>query len=277
VSHTETTPTAEIAPEGVNPNIPHVPRVLDHLLGGTANFESDRQAAAYAFAGWPGETGGVEGVKVDIKHARGALGRIVRHLAGEGVHQFLDIATGLPTMDNVHLAARSVVPDARVVYVDNDPLVVAYAQHLLAGEGDGVAFLQGDFHDPADVLERAAKTLDFSQPVGLILFGMLHFVEDFAEGARLLATYLDALPAGSFVAVSHFAKDDQDSEMNATLDALDKQLGEAVVRRTRSEVQAFFDGLDLLDPGVVETQEWRPADPSGPKPLPMWVAAARKR
>lgn len=277
MSQTETAPIAENAPEGVNPNIPHVPRVLDYLLGGTANFESDRQAAAYAFAGWPGETGGVEGVKVDIKHARGALGRIVRHLAGEGVHQFLDIATGLPTMDNVHLAARSVVPDARVVYVDNDPLVVAYAQHLIAGEGEGVAFLQGDFHDPGDVLERAAKTLDFSQPVGLILFGMLHFVEDFAEGARLLATYLDALPAGSFVAMSHFAKDDQDTEMNATLDALDKQLGEAVVRRTRSEVGAFFEGLDLLDPGVVETQDWRPADTSGPKPLPMWVAVARKR
>ncbi|MFR9797585.1 SAM-dependent methyltransferase [Streptomyces sp. MS06] len=267
----------QTAPEGVDPLVPHVPRVMDHLLGGTANFASDRQAAEYAFAAWPGETGGVEGVKVDIGHARGALARIVRHLAAEcGITQFLDIASGLPTMDNVHLSARSAAPDTRVVYVDNDPVVVAYARHLLADETDGsVAFLEADFHDPQDVLSRAARTLDFSRPVALILFGMLHFVEDHDEAARLLAVYVDALADGSYVAVSHFAKDDQDTEMNATLDALDKQLGEAVVRRTRDEVARFFDGMELLEPGVVETQNWRPTDTTGPRPLPMWVALAR--
>ncbi|MFF4214500.1 SAM-dependent methyltransferase [Streptomyces sp. NPDC001796] len=278
-SHREGATVTDAAPEGIDPRIPHVPRVLDYLLGGTANFECDRQAAAHAFAGWPGETGGVEGVKVDIRHARGALGRIVRHLVKDcGVRQFLDIASGLPTMDNVHLAARSAAPDAKVVYVDNDPLVVAHARHLLAEDTDGgVSFLQGDFHDPQDVLARASRTLDFSQPVALVLFGMLHFVEDFAEGARLLAAYLDAMTPGSYVAVSHFAKDDEDTEMNATLDALDKQLGEAVVRRTRAEVARFFDGMDTVEPGVVETQNWRPADTSGPAPLPMWVGVARKR
>ncbi|MER5757146.1 SAM-dependent methyltransferase [Streptomyces sp. NPDC002088] len=267
------------APPGVDPQTPHVPRVMDYLLGGGANFETDRQVAAFAFANWPGETGGVEGVKVDIKHARDALGRVVRYLASNfGITQFLDIASGLPTMGNVHLAAREVTPDAKVVYVDNDPQVVAHAEHLLAAETDGsVVFLQDDFHAAESVLGRAEQTLDFSRPVALILFGMLHFVEDFGEGARLLDTYLDRMMPGSFVAVSHFAKDDEDTAMNATLDALDKQLGEAVVRRTRGEVARFFDGLDQVEPGVVETQNWRPVDTSGPKPLPMWVGVARKR
>ncbi|MGA4846734.1 SAM-dependent methyltransferase [Streptomyces sp. G5(2025)] len=267
------------APPGVDPRTPHVPRVMDYLLGGEAHFESDRQAASFAFADWPGQTGGVEGVKVDIKHARDALGRVVRHLACDrGIIQFLDIASGLPTMGNVHLAAREVTADAKVVYVDNDPRVVAHAEHLLAGETDGsVAFLRGEFREPEDVLGRAGQTLDFSRPVALILFGMLHFVEDFDEGVRLLGSYLDRMVPGSFVAVSHFAKDDEDTAMNATLDALDKQLGEAVIRRTKSEVARFFDGLDQVEPGVVETQNWRPTDTSGPEPLPMWVGVARKR
>ncbi|MEU2250415.1 SAM-dependent methyltransferase [Streptomyces sp. NPDC019224] len=270
---------AAAAPAGVDPQAPHVPRVMDYLLGGTANFEIDRQAAALAFQNWPGETGGVAGVRVDIGHARAALGRVVRHLvADRGITQFLDIASGLPTMGNVHLAARELAPEAKVVYVDNDPQVVAHAQHLLAEEsGAEVVFLQGDFHEPGKVLARAAETLDFTRPVGLVLFGMLHFVEDFDEGARLLAGYLGALPPGSCVAVSHFARDDEDTAMNATLDALDAQLGEAVVRRTRTEVEKFFDGLEVAEPGIVETQNWRPTDTSWPAPLPMWVGVARKR
>ncbi|HEX6521302.1 MAG TPA: SAM-dependent methyltransferase [Streptosporangiaceae bacterium] len=266
-------------PAGVDPAIPHVPRILDYLLGGTANFESDRVVAEQAFAAWPGEVGGVEGVRVDIFEARDSLRRIVGYLAGEcGIRQFLDFASGLPTMNNTHEAARAVAVGCRVVYVDNDPRVVAHARHLLATETDGnTAFLQGDFRDPQDVLRRAAETLDFTRPVAIILYGMLHFLEDSEGPDRILAELLDAVPSGSYVAVSHFAKDDEDTAMNATLDAMDKQMGEAVVRRTRAEVERFFDGMDIVKPGVVETYQWRPSGAQGPKPLPMWVGVARKR
>lgn len=278
-------PGIESAPEGVDPQIPHIPRILDYLAGGTANFAADRQVAQSAFAEWPGVPGGFEGATVDVKHARGALGRIVRHLVADcGVRQFLDIAPGVPTMDNTHLAARSAADGTKTVYVDTDPVVVAYARHLLAVDHDGAGlhpgqavFLQGDFHDPADVLARASQTLDLREPVGLILFGMLHFVADREQGAKTLAEYLDTLASGSVVAVSHFALDEQDTGMNAALHAMDERFGEAVVRRTREEIAWFFQGMDILEPGVVGTHQWRPTDTSGPTPLPMWVAAARKR
>jgi hypothetical protein len=165
------TATAEI-----DPAVPHVPRVLDYLLGGEANFESDRAAAAYAFANWPGEPGGLEGVRVDVREARGALRRIVTYMAEDcGIRQFLDIATGLPTVDNTHLTARAVAPGSRTVYVDNDPLVVAYSRQLLAAEngadGEQTVFLEGDFRDPQDVIGRASATLNFTEPVGIVLFG----------------------------------------------------------------------------------------------------------
>jgi hypothetical protein len=275
-----TTRTPEQAPAGIDLAIPHVPRILDYLLGGTANFESDRIVAEQAFAAWPGEVGGVDGVRVDIGEARDSLRRIVGHLAGEcGIRQFLDIASGLPTMNNVHEAARAVASGCRVVYVDNDPVVVAHARHLLASETDGTTvFLNGDFRAPQDVLRTAAETLDLTEPVAIILYGMLHFLEDADGPHRILAELLAAVPSGSYVAVSHFAKDDEDTAMNATLDAMDKQMGEAVVRRTRAEVEKFFEGMDIVAPGVVETYLWRPAPGSeGPKPLPMWCGVARKR
>jgi hypothetical protein len=276
---TENRPTSpEQAPAGVDPTIPHVPRILDYLLDGTANYEIDRVVAGQAFAAWPGEVGGVAGVRVDIFEARDSLRRIVGYLAGEcGIRQFLDFASGLPTENNTHLAARAVADGCRTVYVDNDPRVVVHAQHLLASETDGnTVFLEGDFRDPQDVLRRAADTLDFSQPVAIILYGMLHFLEDSEGPDRILGELLAAVPSGSYVAVSHFAKDDEDTEMNATLHAMDQQMGEMVVRRTRSEVEKFFIGLDIVEPGVVETYQWRP-EATGPKPLPMWVGVARKR
>jgi hypothetical protein len=273
-----TTANAEVVT--IDPNVPHVPRVLDYLLGGTANFESDRMAAEYAFANWPGDVGGVDGVRVDIREARGALRRIVTHLTRDcGIRQFIDIASGLPTVDNTHLSARAVSPDCRVVYVDNDPLVVSYAQQLLAAEpAEGTVFLSGDFRDPRDIVRRAGQTIDFTRPVAYILFGMLHFLEDADNPQQFLDELLAAVPSGSYVAVSHFAKDEQDTAMNDTLEALDRQLGEAVVRRTRAEVAAFLENMDILEPGVVGTHEWRPpAGANGPRPLPMWVAVARKR
>lgn len=268
----------EEAPVGVNAMIPNTARIMDYLLGGTDNFASDRAVGDNAFLNWPGDPGGVEGVRVDLHAARDALGRIVRYLAGEcGIRQFLDLATGLPTMGNTHLSARAVAPGCRVVYADNEPSVAAHGQYLLADDPDSV-FLDADFRHPKDIVRRAAATLDLSQPVGLILFGVLHFVDDADGPERILAELLDAVPSGSYLALSHFAKDDVDMELNAMLADMDKQTGDSVVRRTRSEVARFFDGMDVVPPGVMETELWRPPQgAAGPKPLPMWCGLARKR
>ncbi|ANP51446.1 hypothetical protein J2Z21_002735 [Streptomyces griseochromogenes] len=278
MSENPSTTRREEAPVGVNAMIPNTARIMDYLLGGTANFASDRAVGDNAFVNWPGETGGIEGVRVDLHAARDALRRIVGHLAGEcGIRQFLDLATGLPTMGNTHEAARAVAPGCRVVYVDNEPSVSAHGQYLLASDPDTV-FLDADFRDPKDILGRAAATLDFSRPVGLVLFGVLHFVDDADGPERIVADLLDAVPRGSYLALSHFAKDDEDTAMNAMLTEMDKQTGESVVRRTRSEVARFFEGMDVVPPGVVETELWRPPEgASGPKPLPMWCGLARKR
>ncbi|MEU5047145.1 SAM-dependent methyltransferase [Streptomyces griseorubiginosus] len=278
MSDNSSTTSLEEAPVGVNAMIPNTARIMDYLLGGSANFASDRAVGDTAFVNWPGDPGGVESVRVDLHAARDALGRIVRYLAGEcQIRQFLDLASGLPTMGNTHEAARAVASGCRVVYVDNEPSVAAHGQSLLAADPDTV-FLDADFRDPKDILRRAAATLDFSQPVGLILFGVLHFVDDADGPERILSDLLAAVPAGSYVALSHFAKDDEDTALNAMLTEMDKQTGDSVVRRTRSEVERFFDGLDVVSPGVVETQLWRPPqDASGPQPLPMWCGLARKR
>ncbi|WP_327044142.1 SAM-dependent methyltransferase [Microbispora sp. NBC_01189] len=267
-----------VAPAGVNPMIPNTARIMDYLLGGTEHFAVDRTVGDTAFVNWPGETGGIEGVRVDLHAARDALRRIVGHLAGEcGIRQFLDLASGLPTMGNTHEAARAVAPGCRVVYVDNAASVAAHGQYLLASDPDTL-FLEADFRDPEDILRRAAATLDYSRPVGLILFGVLHFLDDSEGPRRILDELLDAVPSGSYLALSHFAKDDADTAMNAMLTEMDKQTGDAVTRRTRSEVERFFDGMDIVAPGVVETELWRPPQgASGPRPLPMWCGLARKR
>lgn len=272
------TTALEEAPVGVNAMIPNSARIMDYLLGGNANFASDRAVGDNAFVNWPGEPGGVEGVQVDLHAARDVLGRMVGYLAGEcGIRQFLDLASGLPTMGNTHEAARAVTTGCRVVYVDNEPSVSAQGQYLLDSDPDSV-FLDADFRKPKDILRRGAATLDFSQPVGLILFGVLHFIDDADRPEQVLADLLAAVPSGSYLALSHFAKDDEDTDLNAMLTEMDKQTGDSVVRRTRSEVERFFDGMDAVPPGVVETELWRsPQGAAGPKPLPMWCGLARKR
>ncbi|MGI8665821.1 MAG: SAM-dependent methyltransferase [Jatrophihabitans sp.] len=272
------TTNIEEAPVGVNAIIPNTARIMDYLLGGSANFASDRAVADNAFVNWPGDPGGVEGVCIDLHAARDVLGRMVDYLARDcGIRQFLDLATGLPTMGSTHQVAGAVASGCRVVYVDNEPSVAAHGQYLLDTDPDSV-FLDADFRDPADILDRAALTLDFSEPVGLILFGVLHFIEDADGPERLVAELLDAIPSGSYLAVSHFAKDDDDTALNAMLTEMDKQTGDSVVRRTRSEVEQFFHGMDVVPPGVVETELWRPpTGVAGPKPLPTWCGLARKR
>ncbi|WP_431682740.1 SAM-dependent methyltransferase [Kitasatospora sp. KL5] len=260
---------------GVDPEVPHVSRVFDLMLGGTANFAADRAAAEYAFASWPGGD-----VRVDIQAARGALVRIVRHLASDaGIRQFLDIGTGLPTMDNTHEVARSITPDARVVYVDKDPVVVAHARHLLADvPEDEVRYLHADMKDLDRILDEAKAVLDFDQPIGVILFGILHFFPDDQGPADLMKRIVDAVPAGSHVAFSQFARVGEDAAMDEAFELLNRQWGESVVRRTRQEAaDLYFAGLEPVEPGVAELPDWRPEPgEAGPRPMPMWCGVARK-
>jgi len=256
---------------GIDTSVPHSARIWNYWLGGTDNYPVDR-AAGDQFSGiYPGI--------VDIARAdRAFLGRVVRYLAGEaGVRQFLDVGAGLPTADNTHEAARRVAPEARTVYVDNDPLVVAHAEALLAsGPESTTHFVNANMGDPGAVLREAARWLDLTQPVGLTLMGVLGHVVDHAEARSIVAGLLGGLPSGSYLAIN--------DSIN-TSEALEEALrvyeaSGAVPYRTRSlqEFTGYFDGLELVEPGVVLVADWRP-DPEasrGPE-IPQVGAVGRKR
>lgn len=251
--------------------VSHSARIWNYWLGGTDNYPVDRVAGDQFSAIYPGI--------VDIARAdRAFLGRVVRYLAGQaGVRQFLDVGAGLPTAVNTHEAASQVTPDARTVYVDNDPMVIAHATELLASSpGGGAArFVSANMGDPGAVLREAAAWLDLSQPVGLTLMGVLGHVTDYAEARSIVAGLLAGLPPGSYLAVNDSVN---------TSEALERALqvyedSGAVPYRTRSreEFAGYFDGLELVEPGVVLVDDWRP-DPGvlpGPE-IPQIGAVGRK-
>ena len=261
----------EGAGTGIDTSIPHSARIWNYWLGGKDNYQVDREAGDQFSAIYPGI--------VDIARAdRAFLGRVVRYLAGEsGLRQFLDVGTGLPTADNTHEVAQRVAPDSRIVYVDNDPLVLVHARALLTSSPEGAThFLDADMSDPENVLKEAAKWLDLTQPVGLTFMGVLGHVVDY-DAARAIVTGLMAgLPSGSYLSIN--------DSIN-TSEALEEALrvyeaSGAVPYRTRSLEQftGYFDGLDLVDPGVVLVADWHP-DPGvarGPE-IPQIGAVGRKK
>ncbi len=269
-------PGPDREPVEIDTTVAHVARVYDYLLGGRANFAVDRAAAEQAFAAWPG---GLDGVRADARANRALLGRVVRYLAGEaGIRQFLDIGTGIPKENNVHEAAQQVAPQARIVYVDYDPIVLAHAHTLLTSTPEGVTdYICGDLRDPAMILREAARTLDFDKPVAVILFGILHFFSDAEDPHAIVAGLVDAVPSGSYLAISHLASDVHPEAVGETFNRLNQQMRESVVLRTHDETARFFDGLDVVEPGVVQLPQWRP-DPGAADagPLPMWCGAAQK-
>jgi SAM-dependent methyltransferase len=217
-----------------------------------------------AFASYPG---GVEGARTDARRNRAFLGRAVRHLAQEvGIRQFLDIGPGIPDSGSTHTVARAVATDVRVVYVDNDPIVLAHAHDLLAGSPEGATrFVQGDVRRPDAVLEQAADTLDLAQPVALLLLGVLHVVPDSDDPQASVARLIDALAPGSHVVMSHMTRDGVDGDGDgADLVAVNTRLADAMrstnppAIRDRASVAAFLDGLELVDPGLVPVGRWRP-------------------
>jgi hypothetical protein len=262
----------------IDTSVAHAARVYDYLLGGTSNFEVDRTAARRQTQA----IGGIDNARAQVRANRDFLARAVRYLAAEmGVRQFLDIGTGIPNHDNVHGVAQQVAPESRTVYVDNDPVVLAHARELLTGTPEGAtAYLAGDLREPGDILRRASATLSFAEPVGLMLVGVLHFLLDDDDPYGVVAHLLDAVPPGSFMVVSHLASDIQAEAMAELAKRANAQVRETAELRSHPEVARFFDGLELLDPGVVPVDQWRPpADttpPSGPDATPIYGAIGRK-
>src|SRR5690348_1315299 len=191
---------------------------------------------------------------------RAFLGRAIRYLAGgEGVRQFLDIGTGLPTADNTHQVAQRVAPESRIVYADNDPMVLAHARALLTSAPEGACdYVDGDLRDPDDILAKAARTLDFTQPVGLMLLGILHHLPDADEPYLIVARLVSALAPGSFVAVNHSTSAVHGAAMEEAVAHWNRVGTPSMTLRTPEQIAAFFDGLELLEPGVVSCSRWRP-------------------
>jgi len=240
-------------PPGFDTSVAHPARVYDYWLGGKDNFEADRKAAEAVIAARPT-------IIRDIRANREFLGRAVRFLAAEaGIRQFLDIGTGIPAANNTHEVAQSVAPDSRIVYVDNDPIVLAHARALLTSSPEGAcAYLDADLKDMGKILQDAALVLDFGQPVAVLFIGVLHLVADADDPAGLMATALAACPAGSYLALTQPASDIDADIVAEGARRYNEQVTTAQTRRNYEETRRFFDGLTLLDPGVVQAHRWRP-------------------
>jgi S-adenosyl methyltransferase len=233
------------------PARPHMARVYDYMLGGTSNFAADRAAGDQIVAAMPD-------VQVGVRAQRAVLGRVVRYLAGQaGIRQFLDIGSGLPTADNVHQIAQRANPAARVAYVDNDPLVLAQATGLVAGDPATIV-VAGDLRDPGAIVTspELRAHLDFSQPAGLLLCGILHYIPDDGDPAGLVAALGQALPAGSYLFIQHLLAS-EDAAHAGVQAAMQAGLG-SVRFRNRAEVARMFAGFELIEPGLVLVPQWRP-------------------
>ena len=247
---------------GLDLGVPHSARVWNYWLGGKDNYPVDRQVGEQVRAVYP------EIVEV-ARHSRAFLGRAVRHLAGEeGVTQFLDIGTGLPTVDNTHEVAQRVDPSCRIVYVDNDPLVLVHARALLKSTPEGACdYLDADVRDPAGIIERASATLDFDRPIGLMMLGILGNVEDDDEARAIRDHLVGALPGGSFLVLEDGTAA-VNPEAAAKAERTRAEAGDPYKLRTPEQIAGFFDGLELLEPGVVSVSRWRPeAMPWGEPPM----------
>jgi O-methyltransferase involved in polyketide biosynthesis len=257
----------------VDPSVAHNARVWNYWLGGKEHYLADREAGDRVAAMFPGI---VEVALAD----RVFLGRAVRYLAGEaGIRQFLDIGTGLPTVDNTHEVAQRTAPRSRVVYVDNDPLVLAHARALLTSTPAGAAdYIDADLREPETILRVAAKTLDFSRPTALMLLGVVNFIPDTDEALTVVRRLLDALPSGSYMALTHPTLELGGEANAAAMRFWNENATPPITARSSKEIAAFFEGLEMLEPGLVSCSRWRPeATPFGePREVPHFGAVARK-
>jgi trans-aconitate methyltransferase len=254
------------APPGVDPAVPTAARMYDYFLGGHDNFAADRAAADVLTSVAPA-------APLTAQANRAFLGRAVRFLAGEaGLRQFLDLGAGLPTRGSVHQVAREITPDARVVYVDSDPMVVAHARALDAGPATAV--IQADLRDARAVLEHpeTRRLIDVGQPVAVLCLGTAHFIGG-PEAAAAVARFTAALAPGSYLALSHAHGDPQSREYAAGTQAY-SSTASPITMRSRAEILGFFAGLELVEPGLVRAQAWRPAPSDPPDGGQDWLLAA---
>ncbi|MDX3854588.1 SAM-dependent methyltransferase [Streptomyces sp. AK02-01A] len=265
---------AEERPQEIDSGQAHPARVYNAWLGGKDHYPVDQEAAELAAEANPG-------IVRAVRANRAFLGRAVRHLAGEvGIRQFLDIGTGIPAADNTHEVAQSVAPDSRVVYVDNDRIVLAHARALLVGTPEGrTDYIESDARDVEIILAEAARTLDFSRPVGLMLVAVLQYIPDADGPYGITARLLDALPSGSHLVISHPAADITADEVAQSMRVYNERAAAhaAATPRTRDEVARFFEGTEPLEPGVVSLPLWRPGPHDVPAgDIPMWGGVGRK-
>jgi hypothetical protein len=255
----------------VDPSQAHIARVYDYWLGGRDNFAADRAVGDKVLQVHP-ETA------LSVRANRRFLARSVRYLAqSAGIRQFLDVGTGLPSANNTHEVAQAVAPESRVVYVDNDPIVLAHARALLTSSPQGeTGYLDADIRDPDAILARAGQLLDLTQPVGVMLVAVLHMLRD-EEGPQAVAErFMAAVPSGSFLVVSHLASDVQEEAMAEMGRTYNSAAPQGVTLRSRAQVTRFFDRLTLVEPGVVLTHEWRPAADDAATPGVLWAGVGRK-
>ncbi|HMG63212.1 MAG TPA: SAM-dependent methyltransferase [Streptosporangiaceae bacterium] len=253
-------------------SVAHMARVYNYWLGGKDNYAADRAAAEQAIAANPA-------ILRDVRANRAYLARAVGFLAAEcGIRQFLDIGTGIPAANNTHEVAQGAAPDSRVVYVDNDPIVLAHARALLTSQPGGVTdYIEADLRDTQFILDRAARTLDFSRPVAVSLLAILHLIPDADDPYGIVATLMAAVPPGSYLVLSHPASDIRAAAVAEMARRVNARLGPTRgTMRDRAEVARFFDGLELQEPGLAEPQRWRPAGPVPPAEVAVWCGVARK-
>jgi len=238
----------------IDTSVAHSARVHDYWLGGKDNFAADRAAADAVMAVYPG-------IVMSVRANRAFLARAVRFLAAEaGIRQFLDIGTGIPAADNTHEVAQSVAPSCRVVYVDYDPVVLLHAEALLTSSPHGaVDYIDADLRDPRTILSQAARTLDFSRPVAVTLISMMHLIGDQDDPYGIVRQLMAAVPAGSYLALSQVASDIETEQVAEGARRYNRLARETLRQRSHAEILRFFDGLELVEPGLVPVPQWRPA------------------
>ncbi len=246
-------PPGQQQPPRIDVSVAHSARFWDYLLGGKNYYPVDLEIGEQVLARDPD-------LRDNARADRAFLLRSVRHLAGEvGIRQFLDIGTGLPTTNNTHQVAQATAPECRIVYVDNDPLVLAHARALLTSTPEGAtAYIHADVRAPDVILQEAARTLDFTQPVGLMLLGIVNYIIDTDEAHAVVNRLLDALPSGSYLAMSHPTAEVHGEAVEESMQLWNASGAAPLRTRSRQELTSFFDCLELLEPGVVSCSRWRP-------------------
>ena len=261
------------AQPAIDTSVAHPARVYDYWLGGKDNYPADRAAGAAAAEANPA-------ILIGVRANRSFLRRAVRFLAADaGVRQFLDVGTGLPSANNTHEVAQAIAPEARIVYVDNDPIVLAHARALLTSTAEGAtAYVNADARDPEKILQAAAQTLDFGQPVAVMTLMIMQYIPDSDDPHGIIARLLAGLPSGGYLVASDTAKDIDAETVATATGRLNQRMGAQLTPRTKAQIGAYFSGLEMVEPGLVPLNRWRPGpdDPALDRDLPTYCGIGRK-